>query len=199
VIRLHQFLEATASKTFQVGLETRRPVEQPLSAPEYSRPVSISVPIPAPTSLLTAISGTDLMSPSAPESATWTQQASQGVPAYQYGSWAYYRYPGPEVPGVGFGSSYERTVDPTTTPYVFRLKAEASDALPQPALGKWFVEVVPGGGGGGAAATVEPRTPGVRLADGSCGSRPPSGFRRQQWLEWVFNNRQGRVETCARS
>jgi len=197
LIRTHQFLDATASRLYDVGLETMRPSEQPQAAPTITWPVSITVPVPPPPALSSIISGPDILAPTVPETSAWTQSASSGVPAYNYGGWFYYLSPGPEVPD-GSGTEYSRVVAPTSSPYVFKLRAVASDQAPQSANAKYFVEVVQGGGGGGggAAAPTTPQYRGVRLQDGSCGPRPPSGALRQQWLEWVFEQRAGRVETC---
>lgn len=193
VIRIHQFLEVTSTGTYDVGLETMRPSEQPLTAPQYTRPVGIEVPVPALPSVSTWVSGPDMLQPTEPTGYSWTQQASGGVPAYHYGNWSFYRYPGPETL-VGFGTGYDRTVSPTASPYVFRLRAGVTDDSAQTAVGKYFVEVIEPGGGGGAL--VDSGSDGVRLANGTCGQRPPSGPERQRWLEWVFEHRQARVERC---
>jgi hypothetical protein len=190
LIRIHQFVEVQQSGTYQLGLETMRPEEPPANSPAVTLGVSISVSQPPPP-LVNVVTGPDMVTPSVPTSYDWEQSASGGVPPYTYGTWRYYRYPGPETT-VGTGKFLSLVVAPTSTAYVFRLRASVSDSAQTSTTVRYFVEVIPSGRGLLAGGTQG----GVRFPDGSCRSRPTEGPARQEWLRWVFESRQGLVETC---
>ena len=195
VIRTHQFHDdVTETRVDSVGLDTRRPSETPVASPAYWRTIALSVSTPPIQTLRVFISGPDLLDPTETVTETWTATADYGVDPYTYGKWYYFRYPGPESVADS-GDTHVRDISPTSTPYVFRLRATAADVSPQSATGKYFVEVVPPGGGGdgimGRGGNIT-----VRLSDGTCGERPTSGPMRQAWLQWVFEQRAGQVEEC---
>ena len=189
-LRIHQFIEAQQSASYLVGLETMRPEESPVETPAVTLAVSIEVSQP-PVPLGDSVSGPDILTPSSPTSFYWEQFAYGGAPPYTYGTWRYYRYPGPETT-VGTGKFLTLVVGPTTSNYVFRLRASASDATQSSATGKFFVEVIAGGRG----LLAEGATVGVRFPDGTCRARPVHAPARQQWLQWVFERRGGVVGTC---
>jgi hypothetical protein len=191
LLRIHQFSDAVQSQVYLLGLETMRPEESPAGTPATSIAVSIAVSEPPPPPLANAISGPDLVTPTAPTSYHWEQTASGGVPPYAYGLWRYYRYPGPET-NVGTGKFLTLVVAPTTSSYVFRLRATVSDNAPSSLTTRYFVEVMPAGN----RALAPGGMIGVRFPDGSCQFRPTQSATRQQWLSWVFDSRQGLVESC---
>jgi hypothetical protein len=188
VIRIHEFrTDSQRTGVFAVGLETMPPDRQPASAPDVTRPVNITLAGPPPP-LSDAITGPDLITVSG--TYNWVQTASGGIPPYNYGNWYYFRWPGPEAL-VGSGQSYSRYVSTNKTQeYIFRLRAVVTDQDNGSAQMRIFVDVLPGGGGAAAPGG------GVRLPDGTCGQRPASGPARQDWLQWVVEQRAGVVETC---
>ncbi len=193
MMRIHQFSNATMTKTFWVGLEGMTPDRAPAVAPDTMRPIAITVG-QGPPPLSNWISGPDLIG--ATGTYVWYQFGVGGHPPYNYGNWYYCRerylaptmvYYCPVMTQVGQGSSYSRAVT-ANEHYVFDLKAQATDSVGTQAQAWYAVEVLPGG--------LQARSANVRLQDGSCGQRPAGRTARQQWLRWVLEANKGFVVSC---
>lgn len=153
-----------------------------VALPLPNSPTSVADSEVIAVTLSVTIDGPDMITTSG--TYEWTGSVSGGVAPYEQ-RWYYYRSPGPNT-YVGSGSSYSRTVEVNPgDAYIFRLTDSTTDAASEKVRALYFVEVEDGGDGL-QADERQGVAQYVRLQDGTCGLRPPSGPLRQAWLAWLF-------------